>query len=354
VTRCSIGKEQSVVPVSDRIGVGAVWRFTAADRVRRCAECARARSAQSEAQFGPALDARARKHEVSNRWCPKCDCATASHPGLQGARGVHPHVGIFGVAGYLPFPPPPAVVSRELLRLVPKDSKIVTDSEHETLRRFVSEGKAKPPELELLYRGSRDGFAAADFHRLCDGKGPTLTVVQTPQGHVFGGYASASWNSASNYVSAPGSFLFTLRNSRNLPPQMFALSNPQYSMNCDPHSGPAFGGGHDLCVGPGSSYSNFGHSYALPAGCTSDLLAGAQYFTVSELEVFGRCCTLSCLSLPQRVLILFVSDRSGCVGLRPVFLFSVKRCIGTWFFSSSSAYFVNSFVTHLIALGVVR
>jgi hypothetical protein len=172
------------------------------------------------------------------------------------------------------------------------DSKIVTDSEHHTLRRFVREGKAKAPELKLLYRGSRDGFAAADFHRLCDGKGRTLTVVQTPQGCVFGGYASVSWNSTANdWVFAPCSFLFTLRNSCNLPPQTFALTEPQHAMFCRANLGPTFGGGQDLCVdSQDGSYSDLGTSYALPADCNSDLLAGAQVFTASEVEVFSRRC----------------------------------------------------------------
>src|SRR6185369_15421821 len=32
-------------------------------------------------------------------------------------------------------------------------------------------------EYKLLLRGSRDGFSASDFHRLCDNKGPTVTVI---------------------------------------------------------------------------------------------------------------------------------------------------------------------------------
>jgi hypothetical protein len=38
----------------------------------------------------------------------------------------------------------------------------------------------------LLYKGSRDGFNAKDFHRLCDNKGPTITVIRTRQGRIFG------------------------------------------------------------------------------------------------------------------------------------------------------------------------
>ncbi len=174
---------------------------------------------------------------------------------------------------------------------------IMTDSERQTLRRFLGEGKAKEPELKLLYRGSRDGFDPADFHRLCDDKGPTVTVVQTPEGAVFGGFAAASWRSLTGYVSVPGCFLFTLRSSRNLPPQTFALTNMQKAMYCHRNGGPIWG--DDLFVAPkanahSKSYSNLGTAYALPAGCTSDLLAGAKNFTLCQVEVFGTPCALSC------------------------------------------------------------
>lgn len=31
--------------------------------------------------------------------------------------------------------------------------------------------------LKRIFRGSKDGFTAEAFHRLCDGKGPTLSVI---------------------------------------------------------------------------------------------------------------------------------------------------------------------------------
>ncbi len=38
--------------------------------------------------------------------------------------------------------------------------------------------------LELLYRGSRDGWFAEDFHRRCDDRGPTLSLfkIKVPRG----------------------------------------------------------------------------------------------------------------------------------------------------------------------------
>ena len=46
----------------------------------------------------------------------------------------------------------------------------------------------------LLFRASTDGETPADFHRCCDGKGPTLVVVKSGE-YIFGGYTSKSWES---------------------------------------------------------------------------------------------------------------------------------------------------------------
>ncbi len=43
----------------------------------------------------------------------------------------------------------------------------------------------------LLYRGSTDGWLAADFHRKSDGKGPTISLFKIKDGDCVGGYTSA-------------------------------------------------------------------------------------------------------------------------------------------------------------------
>lgn len=36
--------------------------------------------------------------------------------------------------------------------------------------------------ISLLYSGSRDGWMSADFHRLCDNKGPTKSLFKIDNG----------------------------------------------------------------------------------------------------------------------------------------------------------------------------
>ena len=76
-------------------------------------------------------------------------------------------------------------------------------------------------KMELLFRGTRDGMTAKDFHNKCDDKGPTITLFKNEKGYIFGGYASISWTCNDGNKSAPGSFLFTLTNIYNKQPTKF-------------------------------------------------------------------------------------------------------------------------------------
>ena len=75
------------------------------------------------------------------------------------------------------------------------DSVILNECERkdEFLKKLYEWCKYK--EIELIYRGSRDG---KDFHKKCDNKGETITLIQNEKGNIFGGYASISWISDKN------------------------------------------------------------------------------------------------------------------------------------------------------------
>ncbi len=46
---------------------------------------------------------------------------------------------------------------------------------------------------KLLYRASKEGFSASSFHSKCNNQGPTITIIQSTNGNIFGGYNTASW-----------------------------------------------------------------------------------------------------------------------------------------------------------------
>ena len=76
-------------------------------------------------------------------------------------------------------------------------SEILTNEEHISVLLSwlpVHDTGMRRRHLRLLYRASRDGFAAECFHSRCDNKGPTVTIVKSGE-YIFGGFTEQSWTS---------------------------------------------------------------------------------------------------------------------------------------------------------------
>ena len=55
------------------------------------------------------------------------------------------------------------------------------------------------------WRAKTDGWAASTFHSNCDGKGPTVTIIQVGS-YIFGGYTDVSWSSKYYFICSAGVF----------------------------------------------------------------------------------------------------------------------------------------------------
>ena len=175
-----------------------------------------------------------------------------------------------------------------------ESSVVCTGASRKALRKLVSES-LPIRDCELLFRGSRDGFASQQFHSKCDNKGPTLVLVRSVEGAVFGGFASQPWDCRGGWINAPGSFLFSLEKPGAGVPVARALScnNTGQAMLGEPSGGPHFGGGADLyltnsCDSAGNSSGTcifFGASEGVPQG--SSLAAEGTNFMVADYEVWA-------------------------------------------------------------------
>jgi hypothetical protein len=154
----------------------------------------------------------------------------------------------------------------------------------------------------LLWRGTRDGSSARDFHSRCDGHGNTLTLILDTDGNIFGGFtpvkwesrASDCWHPKANYKadSSLRSFLFSLKNPHNYAAKRFALKEErkEAAIECNTWWGPRFS---DLCVSDNcfansnSWAANFGWAYTNDTGLAGEtFFTGSRNFTVKEIEVF--------------------------------------------------------------------
>jgi len=141
---------------------------------------------------------------------------------------------------------------------------------------------------ETLYVASKDGQSSSDFHSKCDSQGPTVVIVLTTTGNIFGGYAATSWTKSNSYVSASTSFLFRLR--PGMRHYTVKKGKESYSMYRHSSYGPTFGAGHDLYIvsnalSSTSSYTNGGHSYEFQGYPNYQLNDGVKNFKVLDYVV---------------------------------------------------------------------
>ena len=72
------------------------------------------------------------------------------------------------------------------------DTQLVNKQYDSYLREWVGNYKMK-----LLYRASEHDYTAKSFHECCDNQGPTLIIIKSSGGWIFGGYTIQSWSKKS-------------------------------------------------------------------------------------------------------------------------------------------------------------
>jgi hypothetical protein len=203
------------------------------------------------------------------------------------------------------FDHPPESVWQNTAELIshspppPFDSQIISD-----FPEIFAEFRKK--QFSLLWRGSRDGFEAKDFHGRCDGHSNTLTVILDTEGNIFGGFTPLKWESQvwnrkywedDNTWKADDSqksFVFTLNNPNNIPAKIFSLKAEwkHQAISSNSECGPSFGRGRDVficdkCNTNTQSYTALGYSYTNDTRLSGyTVFTGSQHFQVEEIEVF--------------------------------------------------------------------
>ena len=59
---------------------------------------------------------------------------------------------------------------------------------------------------------SENGSKGEDFHKYCDNKGPTLTLIKTTRNRIFGGFSPLSWKNqgGDQFDKSNQTFIFSL------------------------------------------------------------------------------------------------------------------------------------------------
>ena len=107
------------------------------------------------------------------------------------------------------------------------------------LREWINPNKEI--KIKLLFR---DGSNGKDFCKYCDNKGPTLTLIHTNKGKIFGGYTPNNWESLDGKDKTDDlTFIFSLNSMIKFTKYKDGRSIYLYRYN-----GPCFGSGSDLGI----------------------------------------------------------------------------------------------------------
>ncbi len=115
----------------------------------------------------------------------------------------------------------------------------------------------------LIYRASKDGFTALDFHSKCDYKSNTITIIKNNLNFIFGGYMAAN-RSSNSWIEDKNAFVFSLRKNGISYSKVFPIKNPKYAIDGSGGYGPIFG--QDISILDESnvqkgSYTHLGNQY---------------------------------------------------------------------------------------------
>ena len=169
------------------------------------------------------------------------------------------------------------------------ESNIINDEDKKLLNNWINLNNDK--KIKLLYKASRDGDNYQDFYRLCEDKGPTITIALTTKGYKFGGFTSLSWKNPNNgpgknkYYEDKNAFIFSLNNKKKYYPKIDR--NDPVCMWSD--RGPSFGGGNDFtlnnnCLHNNNSYNNCPNTFQTGK---YELNGGEHNYTVKDYEVYS-------------------------------------------------------------------
>jgi hypothetical protein len=193
-------------------------------------------------------------------------------------------------------PEPQAIISREI-RPKSINSKIITMQHAELISKWIdrlrSTNKSRNSyEFKLILRGSRDGFTAEKFHKVCDNQSRTVTVIKVKDSdEILGGYNPIEWNSRYSSKNCYGitgnSFIFSFMNKENVEDHVLSrVRNERQAINYLPHLGPSFGP-DDLIVYGGREHSfNNCNSHCGRFSYEEQIRETEEKFSIEEYEVF--------------------------------------------------------------------
>ena len=155
---------------------------------------------------------------------------------------------------------------------------------------FLQQEIKKNFSLELIFKMSKNGDTSKDFHKYCDNKGPTLSLIQTTDNKIFGGFTPLNWNSSDPYETLRDESGLTFLFSLNLLKKYNLLNKEEDGIRNDISNGPIFGNydfGLRDNLKEGRTYANSKCNFFSNNNLELiDKEGDNEFFQIKEFEVF--------------------------------------------------------------------
>lgn len=181
-------------------------------------------------------------------------------------------------------------IDGQIMRMMNKENKTYKGKDNDFL-------------FKLVYRGTRDGDSAKEFHKRCDKIGQNITLVKTDKDKIFGGFTKCNWEIPEKYLKEMEeedtesgiqkkdkySFCFTLGSEKKIYEHCEDEGEEKEAIFCSPKFGPTF------CSNIFAIYNKFlkngGYSTKKETSCFDGQiddyeLTGEKDFKIKELEIY--------------------------------------------------------------------
>ena len=160
------------------------------------------------------------------------------------------------------------------------NSNIIKQKEEKVIKSWFN---TKILSADLIYDTTTDGDSLDDFRNKCYGQFPTLILIRTDMGFLFGGYATTAWKE-NGPISDYNSFVFSFN-----PDKKYNVTMPRFALyGCNTQEKILFQFG-SLCFRIENNCTKSGNNVIRGSGYEKgliDLIKGDHKFRVSRLEVF--------------------------------------------------------------------
>ena len=103
----------------------------------------------------------------------------------------------------------------EIKPIIESKSNIINNDLFKKLNDWIN--PLKSLKFKLIFSATINGDKDNNFHKFCDGKGPTVTIVKGENDHIFGGYVTVPYSSDWKSHYDDKAFLFSLTNMKKFP-----------------------------------------------------------------------------------------------------------------------------------------